>query len=223
MSHRTDFYSQFTFQRPLFPFSHTELNNLTLLNILLRCQKFCSVFGSSKDSVLVSSFSQALGEEATFTAIFICILSNSSFTFHHRAYQFAEQYNPVVTVFICELGSSLRIVNRLSAAADHWDEIWFSVRVDSVLFNTVSRRTLRPTQSPAWEYRWPFFGDKVVRICSYSPVNIQYRTSIKSATISLLHYTTLWTKNLKATNVIYIYGTHILDVSRSHTTTHHSR
>lgn len=122
MSHHTDFYNQFTFQRQPFPFSHTDLNNLPLLNILLSCQKFCSVFRSSKDSVFVSSFSQALGQEATFTAIFICFLSNSSFTFHHMAYQFAEQYNPVVIVFICELGGSLRIVNRLSAA-DHSNEI----------------------------------------------------------------------------------------------------
>ena len=29
--------------------------------------------------------------------------------------------------------------------------------------------------------------------------------------------------NTEATNVIYIYGAHILDVSRSHTTTQHSR
>lgn len=118
--------------------------------------------------------------------------SKSSFTFHHRAYHFDEQYNPLVTVFICELGSSLRIVNRLSAA-DHRNEIWFSARVDSVLFNTVSRRTLRPTQPPVWEYRRPFSG---IKWSGHASANIQYQTSIKIATITTLHYTSPWTKYL---------------------------
>jgi len=42
----------------------------------------------------------------------------------------------------------------------------------------------------------PFFGDKVVRTCSSSPANFQYRTSIKSGNITSLYYTSLWTKYL---------------------------
>ena len=43
-------------------------------------------------------------------------------------------------------------------------------------------------------------------------------------TLNLLGPTTVGARiNPEATNVIYIYGALILDVSRSHTTTHHSR
>ena len=48
--------------------------------------------------------------------------------------------------------------------------------------------------------------------------------TVSQLTLNLLGPTTVGDRiNPQVTNVIYIYGAHILDVSRSHTTTQHSR